>query len=265
MVSADIRSRMSASSHAKRIMNATELCGSRRGTGLENTLVAVQDVSPGFWLWRARHAHWHPQADWGPVVTTCVVDIGDDVILIDPMAPPDGARDVWERLDRRPPTAVVVLKPDHVRDVGYFARRYGARAFGPRWFFPDNRPDLPLEPVYPGMDRPGNLLALDDGRAGGETPVWVPGARALVVADALTDQGGTLALWSTPWDEETPRRVLARWLQLPFDVVVISHGTRAVYDRRAYERALDQPPWQSDELKAWLPNLARYRELLSPT
>ncbi len=172
---------------------------------------------------------------------------------------------MWEWLDRRPPTAAVVLKPDHVRDVGYFARRYGARALGPRRFFRDDLPDVPLEPVYPGMDLPGNLLALDDGRGGGETPVWVPGARALVFADALTDQDGTLRLWSTPWDEETPRRILARWLQLPFDVVVVSHGMRAVYDRSAYERALEQPPWQSDQLKAWLPNLARYHGLLQPS
>ena len=160
---------------------------------------------------------------------------------------------------------MVVLKPDHVRDVRYFARRYGARALGPRWFFPDDLADLPLEPVYPGMDLPGNLLALDDGRGGGETPLWVPGARAMVFADALTQQDGTLRVWSTPWDEETPRRVLARWLRLPFAAVVVSHGTRAVYDRSAYEQALDQPPWQSDELKVWLPHLARYRDLLQPS
>lgn len=70
--------------------------------------------------------------------------------------------------------------------------------------FRDDLPDVPLEPVYPGMDLPGNLLALDDGRGGGETPVWVPGTRALGFTDALTGQDGTLRLWSTPWEEETP-------------------------------------------------------------
>jgi hypothetical protein len=44
------------------------------------------------------------------------------------------------RLDARPPTAVVVLKPDHVRDVDLFARRYRARAFGPDRF---DRHDIP--------------------------------------------------------------------------------------------------------------------------
>jgi hypothetical protein len=38
------------------------------------------------------------------------------------MAPPEGS-EVWARLDERPPTAAVVLKPDHVRDVDLFVER----------------------------------------------------------------------------------------------------------------------------------------------
>jgi hypothetical protein len=33
-------------------------------------------------------------------------------------------------IDANPPDTVVVLKPDHVRDVDLFVRRYDARAFG---------------------------------------------------------------------------------------------------------------------------------------
>ena len=39
---------------------------------------------------------------------------------IDPLAPPDDADEVWERLDAQPPTMAVILKPDHVRDVDLF-------------------------------------------------------------------------------------------------------------------------------------------------
>jgi hypothetical protein len=46
------------------------------------------------------------------------------------------SRKVSQRLDSRQPTAIVVLKPDHVRDVDSFVRRYHARALGPRLFFP---------------------------------------------------------------------------------------------------------------------------------
>ena len=45
---------------------------------------------------------------------------GGEVALIDPIAPPADATEVWERLDASPPTLVVVLKPDHVRDVDLF-------------------------------------------------------------------------------------------------------------------------------------------------
>jgi hypothetical protein len=50
--------------------------------------------------------------------------------VLDPIAPPEGDP-VWERLDGRPPTMVVVQKPDHIRGTDAFVRRYGCRAFGP--------------------------------------------------------------------------------------------------------------------------------------
>ena len=53
-----------------------------------------------------------------------------------------------------PPTVVVVLKPDHVRDVDLFVRRYGARAFGPWLFYPGEAPRCELEPVEPGTRDP---------------------------------------------------------------------------------------------------------------
>jgi hypothetical protein len=48
-----------------------------------------------------------------------------------------------------PPTAVVVLKPDHVRDVDLFVRRYRARAFGPWLFWRHDIPRTELEPIDP--------------------------------------------------------------------------------------------------------------------
>ena len=67
---------------------------------------------------------------------------------------PDDA-EAWARLDGAPPTVVVVLKPDHVRDVDLFVRRYGARAFGPWLFYPGEAPRCELEPVEPGTEIPG--------------------------------------------------------------------------------------------------------------
>ena len=165
------------------------------------------------------------------------------MVLLDPLAPPDDAAQVWARLDARPPTAVVILKPDHVRDVDLFVRRYGARAYGPWLFWRSNIPESELEPIEPGSHLPGGLLALYDGRGRNETPVWLPEQRTLVFADGMTAQGGgELRIWASPFLEERVRPALRALLELPFERVIVSHG-EPVHDRAAFERALELPPW----------------------
>jgi glyoxylase-like metal-dependent hydrolase (beta-lactamase superfamily II) len=202
----------------------------------------LHDVAPGLWLWRLEHPDWSPGLDWEPFVTSTCVESRGEVALLDPLAPPEEATEVWERLDARPPTLVVVLKPDHVRDVDVFARRYGARAFGPWLFWRDDVPQTDLEPIEPGTELPGGLLALYDGRGRMETPLWLPEQRALVFADALTAPEGELRVWASPAHEERALPALRALLALPFEHVIVSHGL-PVHDRAAYERALGRPPW----------------------
>ena len=203
----------------------------------------VRDVAPGLWLWRTEHPSWREGAGWDPPVASTCVESGGEVVLLDPLAPPPAAHDVWARIDARPPTAVVVLKPDHVRDVDLFARRYGARGFGPSLFWGGDAPRTPLEPVEPGSQLPGGLVALYDGRGRNQTPVWLPEQRALVFADALTAPAGELRVWGTPWHEERALPALRALLELPFEHVIVSHG-EPVHDRAAFERALSRPPWE---------------------
>jgi glyoxylase-like metal-dependent hydrolase (beta-lactamase superfamily II) len=202
----------------------------------------LRDVAPGLWIWRTEHRDWSPEVDWEPLVTSTCVSSGGEVALLDPLAPPEGATDVWDRLDANPPTLLVVLKPDHVRDVDLFVRRYGARAFGPSLFWRHDIPETDLEPIEPGSSLAGGLVALYDGRGRNETPLWLPEQRALVFADALTAPGGELRVWSTPWHEERVLPALRALLELPFERVIVSHG-EPVHDRAAYERALELPPW----------------------
>jgi hypothetical protein len=213
---------------------------------MRGMLDEIRDVTGGLWLWRVRHPQWKPGLDWQPVVTSTCVESGGEVALLDPIAPPDNASALWDRLDAHPPTCLGVLKPDHVRDIDLFARRYGARAFGPRLFFRDDIPETDLEPIDPGSRLPGNLLALYDGRGRNETPLWLPEQRALVFADALTERAGTLRVWWTPWHEERVLPALQSLLDLSFQYVIISHG-EPVHDRAAYQRALELPAWRSDE------------------
>jgi hypothetical protein len=202
----------------------------------------LREVTTGLWLWRTEHPDWSPDGGWDPPVASTVVESRGEVILIDPLAPPPGARDIWARFDAHPPTAVVILKPDHVRDVDLFVRRYGAAAHGPSLFWPGDVPRCTLNPVEPGTALPGGLLALYDGRGRNETPVWLPDQRAVVFADALTAPRGELQVWSTPWLQERTLPALRALLQLDFEHVIVSHG-EPVHDRAAYERALAIAPW----------------------
>ena len=202
----------------------------------------VRDVAPGLWIWRLEHPDWEPGLEWKPEVTSTCVESGGEVAVLDPLAPPLDADEIWTRLDARPPTMVVVLKPDHVRSVDVFVRRYDARAFGPEVFFRNDIPETELEPFYSGDELPGGLVALHDGRGRNERPLWLPEQRTIVFADALTAPEGELRVWSTPWHEQCVLPVLRTMLELPFERVIVAHG-EPVHDRAAFERALELEPW----------------------
>ena len=206
-------------------------------------MAEVQDLAPGLWIWRLDYPDWRPGLGWGPVVASTCVESRGEVVLLDPLAPPDEERDFWRRLDAHPPTMVVILKPDHVRDVDLFVERYGARAFGPFLFWRQNVPKTQLEPIQPGSELPGGIVALYEGRNRMETPLWLPEHRTLVFADALTAPEGELRVWDTPWHQERVVPALRALLELPFERVIVSHG-EPVHDRAEYERALQRPPWE---------------------
>jgi glyoxylase-like metal-dependent hydrolase (beta-lactamase superfamily II) len=205
-------------------------------------MTELRDVTPGLWLWRPDYPDWRPEVGWERSVSSTCVESGGEVVLIDPLAPPDDATGVWARLDASPPTVVAILKPDHVRDVDLFVRRYAARPFGPWLFWRTNIPEVELEPIEPGSELPGGLIALYDGRGRNETPLWLPEQRALVFADGMTGQGGELRVWNTPSLEARAIPALRSLLELPFEHVIVSHG-EPVHDRAAFERALELEPW----------------------
>ena len=204
--------------------------------------VELRDVAEGLWLWRQPHPAWQEDSDWEPEVASFAVTSGGVALLLDPLAPPPGAREVWSRIDDLAPSAVVVLKPDHVRDLDLFVRWYGAEAYGPHLFWRDDVPRTEPRFVQPGDELPGGLRALFDGRAAMETPVYLPEQRALVFADALTAPGGVLRVWHTPWHEQRTLPALRELLDLPFEHVLVSHG-EPVHTRADFEAALEREPW----------------------
>jgi hypothetical protein len=202
----------------------------------------IRDVAPGLWLWRVTHPDWSQGSDWEPEVASFAVESRGTRVLLDPLAPPPSEGELWERLGGFGPEVAVVLKPDHVRDVELFVRWYGVRAYGPQLFWRDDVPRIELVPVRPGDELPGGLTAQYDGRDTQETPVYLPDQRAIVFADALTAPDGVLRVWATPWHEQRVLPALRALLDLPFELVLVSHG-EPVHSREDFVAALEREPW----------------------
>jgi Metallo-beta-lactamase superfamily len=181
--------------------------------------------------------------DWGPEVSSFVVESEGEVVVLDPLAPRPSVEEVSSRLERRAPTAVVVLKPDHVRDVDLFLRWYDAKGYGPYLYWGGEAPKTELQPVQPDDRLPGGLRALYDGRWRLETPVYAPEQRTLVFADGMTAPDGTLRVWASPWLESCVLPALRELLELPFQHVLVSHG-EPVHGRADFEAALERDPWE---------------------
>lgn len=208
----------------------------------QKSQVEIRDVVAGLWIWRLQHPRWKPGQGWEPIVASTFVESGGQRLVLDPLAPPADEIELWQRLDANPPTAAVVLKPDHVRDVDVFVRRYRIPGLGPRLFFREDIPETNLAFIEPGSQLPGGLVALYDGRGRNETPLWLPEQRTLVFADALTAPAGELRVWASPSHTERALLALRALLDLPFERVIVSHG-QPVHTRAVYEQALLKSPW----------------------
>jgi hypothetical protein len=212
--------------------------------------VEIRDVAPGLWLWRQPHWEWREGDDWEAEVSSFVVESQGEVVLLDPLAPPpiEGA-EVYRRLDARVPTRVVVIKPDHVRDVDLFCHWYRIPAHGPRLYFKTDVPSVDMDGLMPDEILPGGLVALDDGRGGLERPIYASEQKAIMFADGMTAPalgGHELRVWWTPMLERRTLPALREMLDLPFDWVLVSHG-EPVHRRDDFIAALDREPWSKAE------------------
>jgi hypothetical protein len=73
----------------------------------------MRELRPGVWDWQALHPEWSEEQWWPELVSSHGVELGDDLVLFDPLSVPDELR---ERA-----TAIVLTAPYHERD----ARRLG--------------------------------------------------------------------------------------------------------------------------------------------
>lgn len=193
----------------------------------------MQELRPGLWRWTARHPGWEADADpdspadWPPDVGCVAYAAENSLVLIDPLVVSG-----WDELDRLAEghDRVIVLQTLrwHDRSVDDAVARYGAKT----------EPPTGVEPIpIAGAD---------------ETMFWLSGPRALVPGDRLIGDGaGGVRPCPDSWldyvrrnggeiDGPALREALRPLLELPIELVLVSHGEPVVSDgRAALARALE--------------------------
>jgi hypothetical protein len=216
-----------------------------------------KQLADGLWRWTARHPEWHP-GDFGREVASFAVQANADVLLIDPLLPPEPqpVLDLVDGLlgDR---VAILISIPYHVRSAEELWRRYRDRADCAIWGHPACAKRLKqrggFREIEPGVPLPAGVSAHAIGRPRRhETPLYVPTHRALVFGDAVAAVDGELRVWSlgkvddsrARWYRERFNPSLEPLLELDFERVLVTHGEPVLSDGRAKLRAaLEARPW----------------------
>jgi hypothetical protein len=189
-----------------------------------------RELRSGLWRWTASHPEWRPNAgkdspaDWQPEVGCVLYETAGAAVFIDPLAadqPP-----FWRWADERcHGRSVVVLTTIgfHRRSRETFVERYGASTSRATRNLPSGVEGLPI-------------------RRAGETMFWLPAHRALVPGDRIIG-GATARLRLCPesWLRYLPsgmtldqlREALRPLLELPIELVLVSHGEPVLSDGRA--------------------------------
>jgi glyoxylase-like metal-dependent hydrolase (beta-lactamase superfamily II) len=197
----------------------------------------VRELRPGLWRWTAEHPEWGHAEHWGPDVGSVYAELSDAVVLVDPLVPADDEARFWEALDRDVersgnPVHVLLTVHWHERSVETVLERYGATLWRP-----EAKGELPQ----------GAAAVVVEGADWAEAAFFLEPHRALVVGDLLIGSDGGIELpvkWFPVAEQDWVRTELkadlrARLLDLPIELVLVSHGEPVLEDgRQALERAL---------------------------
>jgi hypothetical protein len=177
----------------------------------------VQEVRPGLWTWTARHPSWTEKEEWGPDVRSYAYDTGGCLVLFDPISPPT----LLEGLVEAQEIAVLLTAEWHRRSADECVERFGAHVFGPREDLPG---DVEMRPTH-----------YED-----EVAYWIPRHRALVVGDSFLNEDGFQVQdeWLPDgFTADQMRKGLGPLLELPIEVVLVTHGDPVLQDGRDVMRA----------------------------
>ena len=192
----------------------------------------LTEVAPGLHRWTAPHPAWEAgaepdsPADWPEQVGSVAYEGPDALVLVDPMVAD------WTPLDalverHGKPVAVLTTMRFHSRTRDAVAERYGATLVSHREPPPAGAAWIPIE-------------------GGDETMVWIESAAALVPGDRLIGNGaGSVRMCPASWLRYLPgptgldelRAGLRPLLELPIELVLVSHGEPVLRDGAAAVRA----------------------------
>jgi glyoxylase-like metal-dependent hydrolase (beta-lactamase superfamily II) len=211
--------------------------------------VQVDRLADGLWRWTAEHPGWKPAdggADgWEAEVASTFVEAGSEIVLVDPLVPAEGepAERFWRALDRdveragSPPT-IVLTAFWHARSARDVASHYpGAPVLAPDAHRPETLERVPVSDWYGADDRlPAGIEARSTPDPA-EMILWLPGHRALVVADVLLGRPGGLRLCPEAWLPGDATRAdlvrsLTALLALPAERVLTAHGPPVLAEAR---------------------------------
>ena len=209
----------------------------------------MHEVRPGVWHWQSPHPGWNAEQWWPELVSSYAIELGDELLLFDPLAVPDELR--------RRATGVVLTAPYHDRD----ARALGLPVTTPpadTWqdwvekfgVDPDRVRGMESEDLAwlragegeghfhgPGP-WPFGIEAYA-GREDNDLVLWLPAVGAIVCGDSISDFGDGLDIHLGGRTNVTRDEVVARLrplLDLPVELILPAHGEPA--DRAALERVL---------------------------
>jgi glyoxylase-like metal-dependent hydrolase (beta-lactamase superfamily II) len=220
-----------------------------------------EEIRPQLWRWEVPHPEWTPEeaADggWERVVASYAALADETLLLMDPLAPEAGTPEekrFWDALDEdvrhHGPPSVLLTIFFHTRSAQAVLDRHpGATlwAYEPARSLVAERARV-TDSFLAGDALPGGAVGYDAGREG-EVVLWLPSHRALVVGDVVLGAGGGEARLSPEsWlgkgqTHDDVRRALGPVLDLPIDVLLLTHGEVVEADAvGALRRALEARP-----------------------